>query len=213
MKCIIFDAEGVIIDTEPLWDKSQSILLKKFGVEYNRQEIKKLLAGNSFINGTRILMKYCNASESLNSFSKKREKIIASLFKKELKFVYGFKKFYSEVKNKCALCVATSLNKKMLSLAIDKLDLASYFDNIFSIEDAGGIPKPYPSIFLYAARKMDFNPKDCIVIEDSPNGISAAKKAEMYCIGITTTFSKKDLKGADTIVNSFSEIEIRGLLK
>src|SRR3989338_10716003 len=108
MKCIIFDAEGVVIDTEPLWDRSQRILLNNYGVKYNRQKIKKLLAGNSFIDGTKILKKYCNAPESLAIFSKKRESIIYRIFSKELKFINGFKEFYYRVRDKFDLCVATS---------------------------------------------------------------------------------------------------------
>lgn len=213
MKCLIFDAEGVIIDTEPLWDRSQAVLLREYGMEYDRQEIKRLLAGNSFIDGTKILMKYCDATESFDFFLNKRKEIIWGLFNERIKFVEGFESFYFIVKDKFNLCIATSLNRELLSLAIDKLKLRSYFDNIFSIEDIKCPPKPDPSIFLYAADKLNCDVKDCIVIEDSPKGISAAKDAGMYCIGITTTFPKKEISRADLIVNSFYEIDIEGLLR
>ncbi len=69
--------------------------------------------------------------------------------------------------------------------------------------------KPFPDIFLEAARQINVNPKQCVVVEDTPNGILAAKRAGMYVIGITSTYSEKKLEKADFVISSFSELNLK----
>jgi len=71
--------------------------------------------------------------------------------------------------------------------------------------------KPAPDLFLYAAEQLHSSPQRCIVIEDSPNGIEAANRAGIFCIGIATTFAPSRLTKANRVVSSFEEIDLSQL--
>lgn len=103
--------------------------------------------------------------------------------------------------------------KFFLSLTKKHLPLDSFFGNhIYTIADAGGRGKPHPDVFLCAAQKIGQEPRNCIVIEDAPKGIAAAKSAGMQAIGITTSVAKEHLTDADMVVAAFAEIPDKVLL-
>lgn len=209
-KAILFDAEGVVIDTESIWDQSQQIFLKKRGIKYDRDKVKPLLTGQSMIDGVKIMKSlpgYENLVGDDENLSKERIEITETLFRSNISFIQGFNEFYNNIKGDYKTCISTALTKKLLNLIEEKLNLTQLFqNNIFSIDDVGGISKPSPDIFIYSANKLNVKPNECIVIEDSPNGIKAAKSAGMYCIGIATTYDKEKLFEADIVVDSFNEL-------
>jgi beta-phosphoglucomutase-like phosphatase (HAD superfamily) len=138
-----------------------------------------------------------------------RGEIVEELFKDDVNFIPGFIDFYEKIKTDFKSAVATSLQRNFLEDGDKRLHLLKLFNgNVFSISDIGLISKPNPDIFLYAARKLNSPPENCLVIEDAPNGIESAKRAKMKCIAITTTFDRSKLTEADQIVNSYSEINL-----
>jgi len=96
-----------------------------------------------------------------------------------------------------------------LEIADQRLRLSELFNgNVFSVAEIGYVSKPNPDIFLYAARKLNSQPEHCLVIEDSPHGIEAAKRAGMRCIALTTTYTRDKLAQADLVVDSYSQIDL-----
>lgn len=212
-KAIIFDMEGVVIDSEPLWSLSQKVLLEKKGRLYNEED-KAKIAGKSFAEGTLFLKERYDLKEEIEDLILLRKKIIQELFKNKLTFIKGFKEFYLTLNKEYKTCIATSCDDELLSIATNRLKLDQFFKKIFKISDVNNKGKPNPDIFLYAAKKLKVSPEECVVIEDSPAGVEAAKRAGMYCIAITTTFPKESLKNADKIIPDFSEIKLQqGRLK
>lgn len=211
IKAILFDAEGVVVDSEKIWDKGQELFLSKRGIEYNREQVKPLLTGQSMIDGVKVMQKLYGdkLQGNVKELAQERIDIVKKLFKTDVDFIHGFQKFYSSVNGNYKTCIATAMNKELLKDVDAKLKLSSLFkEQVFNISDIGGKSKPDPAIFLYAAEKLNTKPEQCTVIEDAPHGIKAAKRAGMYCIGITTTYDKSKLSEADQIVDSFKEIKI-----
>jgi beta-phosphoglucomutase len=211
IKAILFDAEGVVIDTEDIWDKGAIIFLEKRGIKYDREKVKSLLTGQSMIDGVKIMQNLYveKLTGDVKDLANERLEIIQKLFRTKIKFIPGFLEFYKNVSEKYKTCIATAMNKQLLKNVSEKLNLVSLFNkNIYSIDDVGGKSKPNPEIFLYSAKKLRVKPANCMVIEDAPHGITAAKRAGMYCVGITTTYSSKQLKDADQIVSQFKDIKI-----
>ncbi|HYV33427.1 MAG TPA: HAD family phosphatase, partial [Candidatus Limnocylindria bacterium] len=100
-----------------------------------------------------------------------------------------------------------------LTLIDSRLHIFEAFNNqIFTISQVGNKSKPDPAVFLFAAEKMQSKPAECFVIEDAPRGIEAAKNAGMFCIALTTTFTKDRLTQADIIVDSFKELKLNTIL-
>jgi len=135
--------------------------------------------------------------------------IVENFFESDLSFIPGFRKFFRKVRSDYKTCVATSMPKKLLDIVDRKLCLSDLFPGrIFSVSEVTSKGKPNPDLFLFAARRLDSKPQDCIVIEDAPLGISAAKRAGMKCIALTTTYSPDKLLQADLIVNSYANIDL-----
>ncbi len=109
------------------------------------------------------------------------------------------------------MAIATSgPHKKHLPLLLKKLKIASYFSAIVTAEDVKKA-KPAPDLFLKAAEELDVNPADCLVLEDAPNGILAAKRAGMIGYGVNKNREvQKELKkaGADGVFSTLTEIKI-----
>lgn len=128
----------------------------------------------------------------------------------DLALMDGFLDFYTALAQRnIAMCVATACEDQTLVAVDRKVGLAELFGkNIFKLSDVGNRSKPDPAIFLYAADQMRAPRETCVVIEDSPNGVQAARNAGIRCIAITTTHGRKDLPGADIIVDAFSDIDL-----
>ncbi len=209
---IIFDNEGVVADTEPVWDKEQEIFLGRRGIVYKKDRIKHLLSGRSITDGVKILKQEYNLTGDEMVLSDERYAIVKNLLKSDIYFIEGFMEFYELVKHKYKTCIATSMDEELLNIIDKKLLLNELFNkNIYTLKHVSYKSKPCPDIFLYAAKELKSSPYNCLVIEDSPNGIDAAREAGMKCIGLATTYSDEKLKNADLIVKSFSEINIEKL--
>jgi beta-phosphoglucomutase len=208
IEAIIFDAEGVVVDTEKLWDLSQDILLGNRGLVYDRDYLKPRMAGQTLLDGATLMVEYYALSETPVSVASERHTIIHELFEKEINFIRGFQEFMEWVqKTSLKYAIATAMNKTLMKKVESKLGLERYFgEHIYHIEDVGNKSKPAPDVFLLAAEKLAVEPKNCLVIEDAPHGIEAAKRAGMRSAGIVTTFRREFLHEADIIADDFDNI-------
>jgi HAD superfamily hydrolase (TIGR01509 family) len=204
---IIFDADGVILDSEKLWDKGQEEFLKRRGFKYERDKLKHLMTSTSPAEGVLVMQKHYGFTGDPEVLARERIEIVKSLFENELSLMDGFLDFFNSIKLSHKTCIATSLDQELLSIADRRLGLSGFFGpNIFTIAQVGHKGKPDPAIFLYAAQQLGSRQDQCLVIEDSPYGITAAKRAGMRCLGLATTYGSEMLAEADVVVQSFGQI-------
>jgi beta-phosphoglucomutase len=204
---IIFDCDGVVIDSEPLWDKAQTEFLMRRGIAYERDRIKHKMTGSTMAGAIRIMQDTYGFAGDPEELAKERFEIVRGLFDSGVGFVPGFREYFASIRDAHKTCIATSLHPALLAVADRRLGLSSFFgDRMYTVAEVGGIGKPDPAIFLYAAKKMDAAPEQCLVIEDSPFGIQAAKRAGMRCAALTTTYGRDKLAGADVIAGRFADI-------
>ncbi|MCK5370260.1 MAG: HAD family phosphatase [Cyclobacteriaceae bacterium] len=208
IKAIIFDAEGVVVDTEILWDKSQDELLGRRALEYDREYLKPRMAGQTLLEGAELMVDYYQLDEKPAAIEKERKELIHDLFENEIHFIDGFVSFINMLNgSRLKKSIATAMNKTLMVKVEKKLRLQQFFGaHVYYIEDVGNKSKPEPDVFLYAAEKLGVKPSDCIVIEDAPHGIEAANKAGMISIGLVTTFSREHLQNADFIADDFENV-------
>lgn len=206
---IIFDGEGVVIDTEAIWDIGQAEFLKRRGLVYEREKIKPLLTGRTVQEGVEILMREYGFTGDPDTLAIERMDIVRDLFVTQVDFIDGFREFYDHVRGTYKTAVATAMAKDLLEIVNKQLGLEDLFgEKIFSVDGIGCRSKPHPDLFLFVADKLGSQVENCIVIEDAPHGIEAARRAGMMSVGLMTTYSSEKLDGADLIVDSFSEIEL-----
>ncbi len=207
IKAIIFDLDGVVIDTEKsVWHNSSVSLLALYDKVHTEEKIKHLLMGSKFEDGTQIMHDFYEIQDTFENFLEHRRRFVNEGFAEKVTFMEGFETFYKRLKKR-KKAIATSMDNMFLTLTLSHLPLKSLFgQHIYPISEVGGKGKPHPDIFLYAARQIGENPKNCIVIEDAPKGVTAAKSAGMRSIALTTSVSRQHLSHADYIVDSFAKI-------
>ncbi|MBD3362275.1 HAD-IA family hydrolase [Candidatus Dojkabacteria bacterium] len=214
---IIFDMDGVVVDTEPIWKKATMKFLQRRGITQDIDKDKHKWISKSPVEIMEIMKDLYEFEGDPMELHDERNAIVDEIYQDELQYIKGFEPFIKKVKDSnLKTCIATSSFKKHIDLIDEKLNITAKFgQHIYSIADVGNIGKPNPDLFLFAAEKLNSSPSDCIVIEDSPNGVQAAKNAEMFCIALSqqdTEEHKRRLLNADIIVESFEDIDLKELI-
>ena len=208
LDAIIFDGEGVVFDTEGVWDLAQAEFLERRGKKYDRALVKPLLAGRSQRDGIRILKQKFDLDESVDSLIEERQALFWKHLSDRTRFVDGFEGFISRIGPNLKIAIATSMARNVLDVVVSKLHVERYFgSHIYSESDINAPGKPAPDLFLYVAAQIQAEPSQCIVIEDSPVGIQAARAARMRSIGLATTFPPDALRAADLVVEDWASLD------
>lgn len=173
---IIFDCDGVLVDSEPL---SMRVLLETIaeaGGNIDAKQGYERFLGKSLASVTEILHLDYGIAVSDDALEKMRKQLYA-LFRKELRPVPGI----AEALRSLILprCVASSSQVERIQLSLSVTGLAPFFGDLIFSASMVEHGKPAPDLFLHAAREMHIEPGRCIVIEDSPAGVEAAKRAGM----------------------------------
>ena len=210
LEAVLFDMDGVIIDSEPLWSEAESQLLARRKLRYS-PELKSVLMGRNSRESVGLLIEYYNLSERVDDILAERNQLIERLFKEQLKPVPHAVNIVRSVRESgIKTALASSSPKPLIELAIEELKIAGLFDVILS-SDQVERGKPAPDIYLRAAGDLGVSAHKCLVVEDAPSGVAAAKAAGMRCLAISTNVSELELAAADLVVNSFSEIGLSTL--
>ncbi len=208
IRAVLFDAEGVVLDTEALWDEAQRELLGRRGLNYDRAAIKPLLTGRSLLDGTRVLCDALGLADDPEALARERREIMERLLPGRIRFVDGFEAFHGRLRQLCATGLATAMDPPLFHAADRALDLRAHFGGVVvTVDDVGGAGKPAPDLFVEAARRLGVPPDTCLVIEDAPLGIEAARRAGMRVVGLATTHEPERLSAANRVCGSFAEVE------
>lgn len=207
MRGIIFDMDGVIIDSEPIHVDIEKELLERLGGEMNEKEHANFI-GTTDAHMWSILKEKYNLKPSVKEIiDMKREMFLNSIDRIQL--IDGVLDFIKSLhKMGYRLGLASSNNRRSVMAIVEKFQLGKYMDVIMSGEDVKN-GKPNPEIFLNTAKKMGLKPSSCIVIEDAENGVKAANAAGMKCIAIKGhNIGHQDLSSANIIIRSFKELSM-----
>jgi pseudouridine 5'-phosphatase len=204
---VIFDLEGVLLDTETVWDEAQQILLSRRGRSYDRGALKHRLAGLGARQGIAVLIDHYRLTDDPYALMLERRAIMVELLGREIRYIPGALDFVRDAAAKVSVCVATSMESDLLGVVTASSDLCAVVPGpIFNPSDVGGVTKPAPDLFLHAASKLGVEPGDCLVFEDSPHGIVAARAAGIPCIALCTTQDRHRLSHADLVCSDWGEV-------
>ena len=207
---VIFDMDGVIVDTEPVHRYAYFKHFDELNVLVT-DEMFATYTGNSTRNVFQKLKTTFEIDHEVEDLIQRKRAIFNDAFdtKEDLFLIEGVENLIKNLhSNGFELIVASSASKVTIERVFKRFHLHQYFSHIVSGEDFPK-SKPHPAIFQHAASLSTFPKNECIVIEDSWNGIEAAVGAGIFCVGYNSKHSKmQDLSKANVIVNHFDELSI-----
>ncbi len=208
IQTVIFDMDGVIVDTEPVHHYAYNEHFRQLKIEVS-PELYASFTGNSTKNIFERLKEQFNLPEDVTVLVETKRNLFNEAFdsKEDLYLLDGVEDLIKDLHNNgIQLILASSSAKVTINRIFNRFGLHKYFSHIVSGEDFPK-SKPHPAIFLKAAELANTPVENCIVIEDSTNGIKAAKAAGIYCIGYDSFHSKmQDYSLADMVISDFSEL-------
>jgi beta-phosphoglucomutase len=215
IKTVIFDMDGVIVDTEPVHRYAYFQHFDELNITVT-EEMFTSFTGNSTRNVFQRVKTIFNIDHEVEDLIQRKRTIFNDAFdsKEDLELLEGVEKLIKDLyDNGIELILASSASKVTIERVFRRFGLHQYFSHIVSGEDFPK-SKPDPAIFVHAA-SLSIAPKEnCIVIEDSTNGVKAAKAAGIFCVGYNSFHSKlQDLSEADMVVNHFDELSFERISK
>lgn len=208
LKAVIFDMDGVIIDSEPIHFIVEQKMFDNLGLRITEEE-QHSYVGVPMKDMWRLIRTRHSLTHSEEQLlASHKEQLIAHFLTAEpFEAMEGLRELLGEIKGRgLKVAVASSSPRQLIETVLARLRLTLMFDVIVSGEEVKQ-GKPSPDIFMRAASLLQVTASECIVIEDSCNGVRAAKSAGMECIGFYNQNSgNQDISGADRIIRHFSEI-------
>ena len=195
IKGIIFDMDGTIVDSLPYHHEAWKIFFNENKVENFSEKLNQYKGG-----GTLDLMRtvYGNqySKKELKKMSEDKEMIFRKIYKGEIKQILGFKKFLDELKSKDIMVgLASNAIRKNVSMIINELGIYDHFDSVICGDEVTK-GKPNPEMFNETIDRFNINKSECLIFEDSLEGVLAAKNSGIRVIGITSSSSNKVLTDA-----------------
>ncbi len=216
---LVFDVDGVIIDSEKVHYIAFKKVLSKYNYRLNFASYKKYFSGKSIKGGFLSLLSenkiVDNADDDIiKDFSKQKIDETIHIFKTNLTFYADTLDFIARVsegnvefegigsvRDKPVLAMVTGLEKTLLEEVLKHHNLRELF-SVFVTPDMYTHSKPNPECYLKALSEMKLTSLECIGFEDTPSGVSALNNARIYSVGITTTHDQKELKDAKQLTTS-----------
>ena len=212
-KAVIFDMDGVIIDSEPIHFRVVKGFTNDIRFDITFRDWQELIGNKQKIIWTRLKEKHRLSQEVDDLVNEHRRRYMLEIETlTNEKPIEGVDILIKDLYTKCIkVALASSSPRNHIEAIIKKFNLTDYFQVMVCGEDVKE-GKPSPDIFLHTAKIINTLPDECIVIEDSYNGVLAAKAANMKCIGFRNPNSgNQDLSKADKIVTSLKDINIATL--
>lgn len=203
---VIFDMDGVMIDSEPLWEKTERILLARRNIDYSPDYRDKIVGLNQRDSG-RLLVDTFNLEETVDDIINERISILTSIYENELEVIPALVPLLKRLGEEgYRLAVASSSPLRVVNFVLDMFSLHDHFLAVVSGESVGN-GKPHPDIYIHTAETLGVTPAECVAIEDSINGLRSAKGAGMHCIAIPDKRLTPDqFRSADVILDNLEEL-------
>lgn len=208
LKAVIFDMDGVIIESEPLHHYAYHNMFKDVNIEVS-DALYESFTGKSTLNVCKQVCDIFNLKQAPDELVALKRQHFEYLFNNSPDFdlIEGVLAVIKDLHHHgVTLILASSASMPTIERVFNRFHLNPYFKEKLSGADLKQ-SKPHPEIFLNAVLATGFKANECIVIEDSTNGIEAAKGANVFCVGFDSFYSKnQDYTKADFVIKSFKEV-------
>ncbi|MHA1105102.1 MAG: HAD family hydrolase [Promethearchaeota archaeon] len=205
---VIFDMDGVLADTGPIHYESWVKMANEIGKTFKKSFFEATF-GQQSVPITRQLVGRKVDQNLVEKWAQLKEKYYREMVKDKIEPLPGVIELIEDLKSiNFKLAVGSSGPPENVELLLTSLKIELFFDTIITAAEVQN-GKPSPDVFLIAAQKINVKPQNCLVIEDAPVGIEAAKRANMKCIALSTTHDIVELRTANMIVQDLSFVSVK----
>ena len=214
MAAFLFDMDGTMVDSMPWHARSWEVFAREAGVPPPGPDFFHRTTG---LTGVEVMRVHVgdHPEPALRAMVARKEAIYREMFGPEFREVRGFGAFADAARRAgVRLACATAGDAENIAFVLDHLGRHGFFDAVVGAHDVAR-GKPHPDLFLLAAQRMDVDPAECLVFEDAPHGIEAARRAGMRAVAIATTLAPEELGAPGHVVaraRDFSELDLASLL-
>lgn len=200
-KAIIFDLNGTMInDMEYHIRAWTEILNDEMKAGMTHEQIKSQMYGKNSELFIRVFGEGKMTKEEMDNWSMEKEKRYQKAYKPHVQLIKGLEPFLKRAHEKnIPMAIGSAAIPFNINFILDLLDIRKYFSAVVSADDVE-ISKPHPETFLKAARLLNMDPADCVVFEDAPKGVEAAKNAGIPCVVLTTLHTREEFPASDHIM-------------
>jgi beta-phosphoglucomutase len=210
---VIFDMDGVIVDSNPYHKIALKQFCEKHGYYLSDEELKSRIFGRTNKNWLLSLFNGKVTAKQIKDFEEEKESLFREIFAPHIKPIRGLISFLEMLETrKIPRAVATSAPPANVQFTLEKTKTRKFFQVIVD-GDAVENSKPHPEIYLKTIAAIHFPPEKCIVIEDSLSGIAAGRQAGCKVIGITTTHNRAEMSDTDLVIDDFDYLTIEDIIK
>ena len=213
IKAVIFDMDGVICDTNPFHSIAFKHFFRKRGLNPNEAEYANHMYGKNNRYIFNYFLDRLISSEELIAFENEKEQGFRDIYKDHIQCIKGWNSFLMYLLNQqVKVGVATSAPRANMDLILDGLNVKSHFNSLMASEDVRQ-HKPNPEVYLESAKRLEVDPKNCLVFEDSHSGITAAKRAGMQVVAVLSSHEKGELPVSDYYIKEYELSFLKPIIK
>jgi HAD superfamily hydrolase (TIGR01509 family) len=207
IEAVVYDLDGVIVDSEHVWDAARESLARERGGHWHENAQRDMM-GMSSVEWSRYMHDVIGLEDPPEEISAEVVRRLEAIYREELPLIEGAAEAVARLAKRWPLGVASSSNRRIIDLVLDLADLDRFFRATVSSEE---VPrgKPAPDVYLETARRLGADPRKCAAVEDSHNGILSARAAEMRVVAIPNTRyppGEEALAAADVVIQSITEL-------
>lgn len=210
IKAVLFDLDGTLVDSMWIWEDIDKLYMKKFNINYSFNELHENINGMSFTETAEFFKETFNIPDTVDAIKDEWNRMAYDYYLNRVPVKNNVIKFLDALKKRnIPMGIGTSNSRELATLVLDSHNITGYFNTIrTSCEVNKG--KPNPDIYLKVAEDLGVDPKECLVFEDIPEGVLAAKRAGMKACGIFDEGSKENkdkiIQLADYYIYDYSEV-------
>lgn len=206
IQAVVFDLDGLLIDSEPLQLRAWDAYLRQHGAELSPELLQRML-GLRLVDSAELVARELELPATTAEVAAARDALFLATVPGNVRAMPGALELIAELRRRGRrLALATSGHRRYVDLALESAGLAGLFD----VEVTGemvALGKPAPDTYLRAAELLQLEPRQCLALEDAPNGVTSAKAAGMWCVAVPGEHTPSArFRSADAVVSSLRDV-------
>jgi beta-phosphoglucomutase len=210
---MIFDADGVIVDSNPFHKIAMRKFCGKHGIYLTEENMKSQIFGRTNKDWITKVFGSHLTSEQIKEYENEKEALFRQIFLPHIQPIKGLIGFLEKLRqHNIVRTIASSAPPVNVDFFLNKTGARDFFDIIINGDEVES-SKPHPEIYLKTIEIIKYPPEKCIVVEDSLSGVQSARSAGCKVIGLTTTHTAEELVNTDKVINDFDDLHLEDLQK